>query len=73
MTVKQALASFTINAAYANHRENSIGSLESGKWADSILVNQNIFETPPQNIWQTQVIQTWVAGQKIFDKAINSK
>ncbi|MBL4658917.1 MAG: amidohydrolase [Alcanivoracaceae bacterium] len=73
MTVKQALASFTINAAYANHRENSIGSLESGKWADFILVNQNIFETPPQNIWQTQVIQTWVAGQKIFDKAINSK
>ena len=73
MTVKQALASFTINAAYANHRENSIGSLEAGKWADFILVDQNIFEVPPQNIWQTQVMQTWVAGEKIFDKAINAK
>jgi predicted amidohydrolase YtcJ len=68
MTVEQALASFTINAAYANRREKELGSLEAGKWADFILVDQNIFEIQPQNIWKTQVLETWVGGKKIFDR-----
>lgn len=68
MSIKQALESFTISAAYANRRENEIGSLEAGKWADFILVDQDIFNTAVENIWKTQVIQTWVAGKMIFSK-----
>ncbi|VAW35944.1 Exoenzymes regulatory protein AepA precursor, partial [hydrothermal vent metagenome] len=67
MTLKQALASFTINNAYANKRESNLGSLEADKWADFILVDQDVFAIEPQNIWKTKVLQTWVAGQKIFD------
>ena len=70
MTVKQALESFTISAAYANRRENELGSLEPGKWADFILVDQDIFNIPKQDIWKTQVLQTWIAGKKIFDKTL---
>lgn len=67
MTVTQALESFTINAAYTNRRENTLGSLEVGKWADFILVDQDIFSIKPENIWKTKVLQTWVAGKKIFE------
>jgi predicted amidohydrolase YtcJ len=67
MTVAQALESFTINAAYANRREKTLGSLEAGKWADFILVDLDIFEIAPENIWKTKVLQTWVAGKKIYE------
>lgn len=66
MTVKQALESFTINVAYAARNEEKQGSLEAGKWADFILVDQDIFEIKPNDIWKTKVLETWVAGQAVF-------
>ena len=66
MTVAQALQTFTINAAYAAHAESFSGSLEVGKQADFIVIDQDIFEIKPQNIWKTQVLQTWVGGQAVF-------
>jgi predicted amidohydrolase YtcJ len=63
MTPTQALFSFTLNAAFAAHQEKTLGSLETGKWADFILVDKDIINGNPRNIWQTKVIQTWVAGE----------
>lgn len=63
---EQALRSFTLDAAYAAHQEDMLGSLEPGKWADFILVDQDIFEADPIKIWQTKVLQTWVAGNKVY-------
>jgi len=68
MTVEQALESFTINVSYTNRKEDVLGSLEPGKWADFILVDQDIFDIDPKEIWKTEVQQTWVAGIKVYDK-----
>ena len=66
MTLDQALAAFTINAAYTDRHEKILGSLEPGKWADFILVDQDLYTIPAQDIWKTQVLETWIAGKKVF-------
>ncbi len=68
LTVKEALRCFTLDAAYAGHQEDSIGSLEKGKWADFILVDRDIFTVPPASLHATTVLQTWVAGRQVFEK-----
>lgn len=66
MTREQALRSFTIDAAYAAHNERELGSLEPGKWADFILVDRDLFNIPEDEIWQIDVLETWVGGQKVY-------
>lgn len=75
MTRFEAFKAFTVNAAYAAFQEDVIGSLEPGKWADFILVDTDIFKEPLHKIWQTKVLQTWLAGEKIYqneDRQIKS-
>ncbi|MEP1447893.1 MAG: amidohydrolase [Paraglaciecola sp.] len=69
VTVKQAFRGFTIDAAYAAHQETILGGLTVGKWADFILIDQDIFTISPQDIWKTQVLETWIAGERRFLKA----
>ena len=68
VTVKQAFRGFTLDAAYAAHQEHILGGLTQGKWADFILVDQDIFTISPQDIWKTQVLETWIAGERRFKK-----
>jgi len=66
MTLTEAFRCFTLDAAYAAHQEKVIGSLEPGKWADFVLVDRDIFKVPASDIGKTQVLQTWVAGRKVY-------
>jgi predicted amidohydrolase YtcJ len=68
VTVKQAFRGFTLDAAYAAHQEKILGGLTKGKWADFILIDQDVFSVSPQDIWKTQVLETWIAGEKRFTK-----
>jgi len=68
MTPIEAFRAFTLDAAYAQHWESRIGSLEPGKWADFILIDRDLFKIPAGDIWKIKVRQTWVAGQKVYSE-----
>ncbi|WP_076409994.1 amidohydrolase [Shewanella sp. UCD-KL12] len=67
MSMNQALNSFTAAAAYSAHQENHIGQLAPGMAADFIIIDQDIVQGDPRSIWQTQVLETWVNGTKVFN------
>ncbi|GAB5384327.1 MAG: amidohydrolase [Aliiglaciecola sp.] len=66
LTIVETIKGFTIDAAYAAHQEDVLGGLTPGKWADFIIVDQDIFNVSPQDLWKTQVLETWVAGEPVF-------
>lgn len=69
ITPAQALKSFTLDAAFAAHQENVLGSLEKGKWADFILLDRDVINGKGEDIWKTKVLQTWIAGELRFESA----
>jgi predicted amidohydrolase YtcJ len=67
LTVAQAVEGYTIDAAYAGHLEKTEGSLETGKVADVIMIDRNIFEVDPHTIDQTKVVLTIVGGKIVYE------
>jgi predicted amidohydrolase YtcJ len=68
MTLMEALRSFTLDAAYAGFMEKEMGSIEVGKQADFILLEQNIFKQSVQTLWNTKVAQTWLDGKLVYSR-----
>ncbi|WP_417612644.1 amidohydrolase [Owenweeksia hongkongensis] len=64
---EDALRGMTIWPAYAAFEENEKGSLEVGKWADFVILDQDILTAPKPKIPDTKVLMTFVGGEKVFE------
>lgn len=62
---EETLRGMTIWAAYSNFEEDEKGSIESGKFADFIILDQNIMEIEESNIPNTRVLGTYLEGKKV--------
>lgn len=72
LTREEALKGMTIWAAISNFEENEKGSLEVGKAADFVILNNDIMQTDEENILKVKVVQTFIDGENVFSlKKIN--
>ncbi len=68
LTRDQALYGFTLGAAFAAFQENQLGSIEVGKLADFVVLSQDIMQVPVAEIPSTQILATYLNGEKIYQK-----
>lgn len=66
MTRKQALRSYTLDAAYGEFEENFKGSIEVGKAADFTVFSQDIMEIDEADILNTRVMMTILDGKTVY-------
>jgi predicted amidohydrolase YtcJ len=69
ITVHEAIAMYTSEAAFALGQSHDIGSLESGKRADFILLPENPFSGDKIKWDSLKVISTFLGGEKVFSRA----
>jgi hypothetical protein len=65
LTREETLKGMTIWAAFSNFEEDEKGSLEAGKFADFIVLNENIMEVEASNIPSIKVLETYVNGEQV--------
>ena len=68
LTREQALRGMTIWAARANFEENEKGSLEKGKFADFVILEDDLMKMDEKQLLQTIVRSTFIGGEKVFDR-----
>ncbi len=68
VTREQGWAAFTTGAAYAGFAEDKFGRLTPGMRADFIVVDRDPLLASPSELRGTQVLETWVGGQRAWKK-----
>jgi predicted amidohydrolase YtcJ len=66
ISVHAALRAMTIDAAWQCHSDHEIGSLEPGKFADFVVLDEDPAEVPPEQISQIKIAATWINGRQVF-------
>jgi len=64
--LRDAIAAFTINAAYVNFQDDRTGSIEPGKLADLVVLDQNLFAIDVNQISEVKVLLTLLGGKPVY-------
>lgn len=68
MSMLEAIKAYTIEGAYASGEEDVKGTISTGKLADFILLNKDLFNlSSDEEILHTQVIETYVGGKLVYN------
>lgn len=66
ISVEAALAHFTRGSAYASFDEDDKGTLTPGKFADFVVLTEDVLDAPPQSLLTAKVFMTVVGGRTTF-------
>ncbi|QCY48363.1 MULTISPECIES: amidohydrolase [Glutamicibacter] len=66
LTVAQAVHAYTVGSAHAVHEESYKGKLVPGHLADFVVLSQDIYDIPTEDIANTRVEATVVAGELVY-------
>ncbi|XKM13744.1 amidohydrolase [Orbaceae bacterium ac157xtp] len=66
LTITEVLRAATIDAAFMLEQEKYIGSLETGKFADFIVLDKNPFKIPTYEIESIKVLSTIIGGKLVY-------
>ena len=69
MTRDEALASMTLWPAYASFTEQQAGSITPGKFADFVVLDQDIMTVAPERILETSVLLTVLGGRTVYERS----
>ena len=67
VTREEALVAHTRSNAYLLHKENDIGSLEIGKFADLVVLDKDYMTVPEEDIFHIESLLTMVDGRIVYD------
>ena len=68
LSMDDVITAYTISNAYQMRMEDQIGSIEVGKYADMIILDQNVFEIPLEEVYKTKVCETIMNGETTYRK-----
>jgi predicted amidohydrolase YtcJ len=66
-----ALYAMTVFGAYANFEENEKGSIEIGKSADFIILDNDLIISEEDKIPSTNIVATFIDGELVFNRRYN--
>jgi predicted amidohydrolase YtcJ len=67
LAVAEAVEAYTMGSAYAEFQDNEKGSITPGKLADMVLLSEDIFSIPAEQIREVRALKTFVGGKLVFD------
>lgn len=66
-----AILAMTSSGAYANFEEDEKGSIEIGKFADFIILDNDLIESEESKIPYTNIVATFINGELVFNRRFN--
>jgi len=66
ITLKQAIDMFTRASSRQMNMDAATGTIETGKLADLVVIDRDIFAIPATDIHNTKVLRTFVGGEEIY-------
>jgi predicted amidohydrolase YtcJ len=68
VTVAEAIRAYTLENAWAAFMDDRTGSITPGKYADLVLLDQDLLRIPPERIKETRVDVTILGGRVVYER-----
>jgi predicted amidohydrolase YtcJ len=72
LSIAELIRGYTLNGAYQLRKENEIGSIRTGKLADLVVLEKNLFDVAPHEIGKVKVQLTMMDGQITHQDGLTS-